>query len=257
MTKKIGVQVVLVILLSMLLSINFMESSVPLSQNVYKKGDDSEDVKLIQIALALDGSYDGSEFTTTFGPKTEKAVITFQNKYGLDSDGIIGSSTISKMVSEGLFPTLTQPVYKFEDENSEIKFIQYALIQEGLLEIEHPTNYFATLTERAVKAFQEKYKLEAAGIVGEATIKKLEALGYIKNSIQKEVASENDSDADTEIDNSVAIENVNVQDLSYLGNVKTTSFKKGDNNSDVALVQNALHMLGYFESNEFTNFIYE
>lgn len=252
MTKKIWIQMMLVMLFSTLISVSFMESVVPLNQTTYKKGDDSEDVKLIQIALALDGSYDGSEFTTTFGPKTEKAVIAFQKKYDLDADGVIGRSTIDKMASKGLFPLLSQPLYKFEDENSEIKFIQYALIQEGLLEIEHPTTYFATLTEHAVKDFQKKYNLEADGIVGEATIEKFADLGYVKNSIQKEVASENDSDSGAVTENVVASKTINPQALSYLGNVKVTSFKKGDNNSDVALIQNALHMMGYLESSEFT-----
>ncbi len=252
MTKKIWIQVMLVMLLSTLMSVSFMESLSPLDQNTYKKGDDSEDVKLIQIALALDGSYDGSEFTTTFGPKTEKAVIAFQKKYGLDADGVIGSATIDKMLSNGVLPFLSQPVYKFEDENTEIKFIQFALIQEGLLEIEHPTTYFATLTERAVKAFQNKYNLEADGIVGEATIKKFAALGYVKNRIQEDVSSENDSDSGIVTENEVSSETIDTQNLSYLGNVQVTSFKKGDNNSDVALIQNALHMMGYFEGTEFT-----
>lgn len=249
MTKKIWVQMMLVMLLSALMSISFMESAVNLDQKAYKKGDDSEDVKLIQIALALDGTYDGSEFTTTFGPKTEKAVVAFQKKYGLDADGIIGSSTIDKMISKNLLPVLSQPVYKFEDDNSEIKFIQYALIQEGLLEIDHPTTYFATLTERAVKAFQKKYNLEADGIVGEATIEKLADLGYVKNNIQRDVASENDSESEAV----VVIEPVNTENLSFIGSVKNTSFKKGDDNADVILIQKALNVMGYFESETFTS----
>ncbi|GAU77173.1 peptidoglycan-binding protein [Fusibacter sp. 3D3] len=254
MTKKVWIQVMLAMLLSTLMSVSFMDGTIPLNQTTYKKGDDSEDVKLIQIALALDGSYDGTEFTTTFGPKTEKAVIVFQNKYGLDADGVIGRSTIDKMTSKGLFPLLSKPMYKFEDEHNEIKFIQYALIQEGLLEIEYPTTYFATLTERAVKSFQKKYNLEADGIVGEATIEKFAALGYVKNRIQKEVASENDSDSGSGagVETAVIVETVNTQNLSYIGSVQHTSFKKGDNNSDVALIQSALHMMGYLESDAFT-----
>ncbi len=250
MTKKIMVQLLLVMVLSTVLSVGFMESQSVLSKSAYKKGDDSEEIKLIQVALALDGVYDGAELTTTFGPKTEKAVMAFQKKYGLDADGIVGASTIQAMANKGLIPVLTQPVYKFEDESKEIKYIQYALIQEGLLEIETPTNYFASLTERAVKAFQKKYNLDADGVVGEATIQKMADLGYVKNDLKQEVASENDSEADMSIAE-VAGE-LDAQNFVYVGNVESTTFKKGDDSKDVATLQQALHVMGYFDGTEYT-----
>jgi len=55
-----------------------------------KKGDNNDTVKKIQAVL-------GVEQTGNFGPKTEAAVIEFQKKYGLTSDGVVGPVTLAKL----------------------------------------------------------------------------------------------------------------------------------------------------------------
>ena len=70
-----------------------------------KKGDNNENVKLLQQKL-------GIEPIGNFGPKTEEAVKAFQRKHGLTADGIVGPGTWAKVMGEGSStPTVTpQPV---------------------------------------------------------------------------------------------------------------------------------------------------
>ena len=56
-----------------------------------KKGDNNENVKLLQQKLGL-------EPIGNFGPKTEVAVKDFQSKNGLTADGIVGDGTWAKIM---------------------------------------------------------------------------------------------------------------------------------------------------------------
>jgi putative chitinase len=58
-----------------------------------KKGDNNENVKLLQQKL-------GIEPIGNFGPKTEEAVKAFQTKHGLTPDGIVGPGTWAKVMGE-------------------------------------------------------------------------------------------------------------------------------------------------------------
>jgi len=59
-----------------------------------KKGDNNENVKLLQQKLGIDP-------IGNFGPKTEEAVKVFQAKHGLTADGIVGDGTWAKIMNEG------------------------------------------------------------------------------------------------------------------------------------------------------------
>jgi len=67
-----------------------------------KKGDNNENVKLMQEKLGISPS------VTNFGPKTEEAVKAFQLKNGLNPDGIVGDATWAKIMGEGT-PAPTPP----------------------------------------------------------------------------------------------------------------------------------------------------
>lgn len=54
---------------------------------ILKKGDNNENVKLMQEKLGI------SPAVTNFGPKTEAAVKEFQAKHGLTADGVVGPKT--------------------------------------------------------------------------------------------------------------------------------------------------------------------
>ena len=64
-----------------------------------RKGDRSEDVVIMQVALAelgyLTGATDGN-----FGTGTETAVKNFQKEHGLDDDGIAGKMTLEALFNE-------------------------------------------------------------------------------------------------------------------------------------------------------------
>ncbi len=60
-----------------------------------KKGDNNENVKLMQQKLGIEPA------VTNFGPKTEAAVKAWQAAHGLTADGIVGPATWAKIMGEG------------------------------------------------------------------------------------------------------------------------------------------------------------
>jgi putative chitinase len=63
-----------------------------------KKGDNNENVKLLQTKLGIDP-------IGNFGPKTEDAVKAFQTKNGLTADGIVGDGTWAKIMGSSVTPS--------------------------------------------------------------------------------------------------------------------------------------------------------
>jgi putative chitinase len=70
---------------------------------ILKKGDNNENVKLMQQKLGIEPA------VTNFGPKTEAAVKVWQAAHGLTADGIVGPATWAKIMGEGE-PLPTPPV---------------------------------------------------------------------------------------------------------------------------------------------------
>jgi putative chitinase len=68
-----------------------------------KKGDNNENVKLLQQKLGIDP-------IGNFGPKTEEAVKAFQSKHGLTADGIVGDGTWAKIMNVGVTASAPQPI---------------------------------------------------------------------------------------------------------------------------------------------------
>ncbi|WP_432666912.1 peptidoglycan-binding protein [Wukongibacter baidiensis] len=168
-----------------------------IDNNVYKKGMENEDVKIIQQALKKDGVYTHEEFTTYFGDITEAAVISFQKKYDLPSDGVIGEKTVEKMEELGLFAANngTSIVINFDGgqykkgmHHENVEKIQRALSIDGVYEEKEFTTYFGPITENAVKAFQKKYEINPDGVVGIGTLNKMKSLGLIDFTVTEAVS---------------------------------------------------------------------
>ncbi len=73
-----------------------------------KKGDNNENVKLMQQKLGIEPA------VTNFGPKTEAAVKAWQAAHGLTADGIVGPETWAKIMGESTVvvpePVVSAPI---------------------------------------------------------------------------------------------------------------------------------------------------
>lgn len=166
-------------------------------------GSKGEQVRLLQQALIalgyLDGKADG-----IFGPKTENAVIKFQQSQGLTADGLAGTGTQTRLYSlnsgSGSKETATAaPVatpapaksssslpnegglfgnnyatIRPGDKGTRVTVLQTCLIKLKYLDGK-ADGKFGQKTEKAVKAFQKAYGLKADGLAGKKTLTKLEA----------------------------------------------------------------------------------
>ncbi len=66
-----------------------------------EKGMVSDEVIILQKALAFEGVFASTEFSTNFGDLTVAAVSIFQTKYGLIVDGVAGTGTLLKLEELG------------------------------------------------------------------------------------------------------------------------------------------------------------
>lgn len=71
----------------------------PTPEPILKSGVESEEVKKLQQRLGELGYLDIEEYTTKYGPATERAVRLFQRQNGLQEDGIVGKETLACIYS--------------------------------------------------------------------------------------------------------------------------------------------------------------
>lgn len=135
-----------------------------MAEPTLERGSEGPDVKDLQEALIeLDfrpGAVDG-----VFGVYTESAVRAFQAWANVDeNDGIVGEETWAKLDEANK----DDPTLKKGAKEVAVRGVQRRLIQLGFDPGEIDGD-FGDATEAAVKAFQEKYDLDADGIVGPLT----------------------------------------------------------------------------------------
>ena len=182
-----------------LVSVQSAVLPVQASRPLLKLGSQGVDVLEVQALLQLLGYY-GGELDGTYTDNTARAVTEFQKSAGLSQDGILGISTWSKLLPavpqladsksgtqtkpapQPLKPDIKKPDLKSNTKSEESRTpilrrgakgnavyrLQQRLGSLGFLAI-GPDGDFGELTEKAVKAAQKKYKLEADGVVGGAT----------------------------------------------------------------------------------------
>jgi peptidoglycan hydrolase-like protein with peptidoglycan-binding domain len=153
--------------------------------NFIQRGDEGEDVRILQERLRIAGYYYGNS-TGIFGPITEEAVKRFQTAYNLRADGIVGSATIVRLPPNNIGygedvearPANTDKL-RIGDRGEAVRVLQQHLIQAGYLAGE-PNGYFGAFTADAVKRFQSDNYLAVSGIAGSTTRGKLYA--QVKNT---------------------------------------------------------------------------
>ncbi|MEW9702774.1 peptidoglycan-binding protein [Paenibacillus sp. SI8] len=136
-------------------------SSTTGTGTVLKVGDSGAAVVTLQTNLNRVGytlAADGS-----FGSGTEAIVKQFQSAHGLTADGIVGSSTSTKL--SALASTTT--VLRNGSSGDEVKVLQRLLTKKGYTVTADGS--FGTGTESAVKKFQTAKGLTSDGIVGSST----------------------------------------------------------------------------------------
>jgi peptidoglycan hydrolase-like protein with peptidoglycan-binding domain len=146
--------------------------------NYLTKGDEGEDVRVLQERLRIAGFYYGNA-TGIFGPITEESVKRFQDSYKLSVDGVAGPATLRKLPGIGIGDgeeapkkVVNRDKLRVGDRGEPVRVLQQQLIQAGYLEGE-PNGYYGPYTADAVKRFQAANYLSASGVAGPTTRAKL------------------------------------------------------------------------------------
>ncbi len=133
---------------------------------VLKRGSAGYDVRVLQLALAelgySIGGVDGS-----FGPKTERTVVSFQRKLGLVADGVVGRTT--KTAIGGVrFTDTTGAVLSVGSKGDDVRHVQQNLNKEGF-NVGSADGIFGPKTLQGVISFQKARRLWVDGLVGPKT----------------------------------------------------------------------------------------
>ncbi|HLO88867.1 MAG TPA: peptidoglycan-binding protein [Nostocaceae cyanobacterium] len=157
--------------------------------NYLSRGDEGEEVRILQERLRVAGFYYGSA-TGIYGPITEEAVKRFQAAYQLDADGIVGPATLAKLPSVGIGngkdvvkKPLNRDQLKLGDRGEPVRILQTQLIKAKYLEGE-PNGYYGSYTADAVSRFQKAQRLKVTGVADPATRSRLHSL--VKTSPKSE-----------------------------------------------------------------------
>jgi len=145
-----------------------VQTSTVSSPFTLQLGDTSVAVTALQELLVKQGYLSVSVPTGYFGPLTQAAVIAFQKAKNLPQTGVMtvpanGADILFKSVASS-FSSAT-----IGSTGSHIGSVQQFLINRGLLHITTSTNYFGSMTQAAVIAFQKSHGLPQTGIVDQAT----------------------------------------------------------------------------------------
>ncbi|OUL23858.1 peptidoglycan-binding protein [Nostoc sp. 106C] len=151
------------------------------NSNYLVRGDEGEEVRVLQERLRIAGFYYGNA-TGIFGPITEEAVKRFQDAYKLDADGVVGPATLGKLPPIGVGggedapkAVVDRDKLRIGDRGEAVRVLQEHLIKAGYLEGE-PNGYYGPYTADAVRRFQAANYLAPSGVAGPTTRAKLYSL---------------------------------------------------------------------------------
>ena len=132
----------------------------------------------LQQRLKELGYYNG-EVDGQYGPGTAEAVRVFQAQHGLDSDGIAGEATRTRLYAQDAqtcvptaTPTATPSLLKKGDASDAVREMQQRLKELGYYDGEVDGD-FGGGTEEAVRLYQRQNGLDVDGIAAEKTFASL------------------------------------------------------------------------------------
>lgn len=141
----------------------------PSAPKTLKRGDHGHAVEVLQNRLIKLGTMTAAQQRTgpgIFGPRTTRAVKSFQRSVGIKSNGQYTAATRAAM--ERIF----DGKIKRGADNKTVRGIQSKLIKLGFMtraQVNTGPGIFGPRTDRAVKRFQAKHNLKADGIVNAKT----------------------------------------------------------------------------------------
>ncbi len=98
-----------------------LESFGTITKDMLIPGERHQEVALLQKVLVQEGLLTTNEFSDLYDDNTESAVMAFQEKYELKSDGVAGMETIAKMIQLGY----VNQVQVVSRQSSERRFGEY------------------------------------------------------------------------------------------------------------------------------------
>ena len=155
-------------------------ASVSVVGATFHPGDRGDQIAAIQNALVRNGSdiaVDGD-----YGTGTQEAVKAFQERHGLDVDGIVGAQTYEALMGAAMPENVSSHfiekkaiknkgkenlMFPLVTADNAISVVQQALANKGYnLDVD---GVFGVGTEQAVRKFQADNGLDVDGVVGKAT----------------------------------------------------------------------------------------
>lgn len=221
-----------------------------------KLGDKGDEVLKLQKALNKIGYYNGA-MDGSFGKQTEDSVIAFQKSMNLTADGVAGTSTIAAISKQFIANTNnnlsvnynkvnsiaeigTMPnTSKLGDKGQDVVKLQQALNVLGYFNGPIDGN-FGLQTEDALKRFQKNRKMTVDGIAGPGTLSVIFGsninghIAVVQNTVNNSTNTFNQENTYNQVNN-----------ISEIGSMPNAT-KLGDSGIDVAKLQQALNVLGYY-----------
>ncbi len=141
-------------------------SPTPIRRRTLERGTEGAQVRGLQQRLQVHGFYD-AEIDSMFGPRTETAVIAFQQANGLEVSGLVERDTWKALQADPE-PTLLVEVLTRGDRGSKVRTVQTRLQAKGY-DPGPVDGVYGGLTESAVIAYQQSKSLDISGVVDDKT----------------------------------------------------------------------------------------
>jgi peptidoglycan endopeptidase LytE len=184
----------------------------------WKVGMSSPQVKELQQLLKEKGFFTYPTATGYFGTITEQAVKAFQASVRLPVTGIVDDATYAKL-KETAAHSMTE--MKIGSRGNNVKVLQQNLKLLGYFQYPDITGYYGTITQDAVKRFQQNNGLSATGVADARTVQ------LIQNAVNKQ---------------------------PVVKTLQTDVLKIGSRGTEVSKLQQNLKLLGYFTYPEITGY---